>query len=127
MKTLLMILTLLAPAVEARVVAFKRDVSVDDVEATLRAQGFDVKYTECNGSYDCKMVLSDSETKDPLPIINAAKSNAQTASEAKAARAALADELAAIEAKLDDGTATAAEVRRAVKIILKLAGLARKP
>lgn len=44
-----------------------------------------------------------------------------------ALRRALLDELAAIEVKVDANTATLAELRRAVKIMLKLNGFARRP
>lgn len=42
-------------------------------------------------------------------------------------RQAILDELAAIEAKLDDGTATVADVRRAVKLILRLGRWDQRP
>lgn len=44
-----------------------------------------------------------------------------------ATRTALLDELAAIEVKIDAGTATLAELRRAIKLILKLNALNRRP
>lgn len=44
---------------------------------------------------------------------------------ARAARKVLADELAVIESRLDNKTAGSVDIIRAVKLIMKLLGLAR--
>lgn len=127
MKMLLIVLMVASVQVQAREVAFKRDVMIDEVEATLRAQGFQVLHTECSGDWNCRMVLPDSEKKDPLPIINAARSNAAVKIEAAADRRAMLEELLVIEEAVDAGTETEAQRRRFMKILLKLIGFSRRP
>lgn len=43
-----------------------------------------------------------------------------------AVQTSIAEELSDIEARLDNGTATTADIRRAIKLILKLGGWAKK-
>ena len=118
----LTIIFMLATFSYARTVAHTRDVWASDAKSALEAQGFlvDDAYAVGDVGY---IVLPDSETRDPLPVINAIKTRSMVAAD----RAAILDELAAIEERIDSGTETAADRRRFMKIILKLNGWTRRP
>lgn len=104
-----------APAIE---------LDLGAIQAAMVAGGHQVRAIGCGGSpVRCVVELSDpsSATAATLaPFFSAEQTMSQK-------REASLTELTAIEAKLDDGTATAADLRRAVKILLKLSGWARRP
>jgi len=118
---MLALLMLLAVPCAAREVVIAKTITPDLLQAELVAGGFQVDSINCLGG-KCWAVLPDSETKDPAPIIAA-----HAPVNRDATRQAMLDELESIEIKLDDGTATPAETRRAVKLMMKLNGLARRP
>lgn len=114
------ILILLLLAVSGNAAEFKFDKRVDagDLANKLRAAGFLVERVWNTGT-KTRVVLKPHEAKDPTAIVNAYVHPDDV-------RQARLDQLAAIETKLDDGSATMEDLRKAVKLMLQLNGLSRK-
>lgn len=121
MKGLLLTL-ILATGASAKEIKFTKRVNLDKLNSELAAAGFKLSpyRTNCSGE-KCVIHLLDTGPQDPRAVINAHVYDAGR--EPLAMRQALIDELAALEKKLDDGTATMPEMRRTLKLILKLQGL----
>jgi hypothetical protein len=114
-------LLLLAANASAGTFTTTKPVTLDRLNSELEAAG-------------CVLSGDRSYTMNGKTFINtvtdcdvAAVVAAHVVFDAKAARQAMLDELAAIEVKLDAGTETAAERRRFMKLLLKLNGWARRP
>lgn len=120
MKFLLLITILTTPAF-GREVKYTKKVDLDVLEREFRSSGFKIQYSRCDAA-GCTTYLDPKETKDPMPIINA-----HVYVDPAQKRQALRDELARIEAKLDDESASVADLRKALKIILRLTGLTQSP
>lgn len=115
MMKILLSLLLVPSAALARDVAFTRVVSLDRLEANLRAAGFNVISTSCLATR-CRLRLADSEPKDPAPYIAAAPAPVDRAAQ----RAAIMAELSDLEDLLDAGTITAMQQRRLIKLHLRI-------
>ena len=98
-----------------------KPVAAIQLHQELEASGFKVSGITCRNA-KCVVSLVDVERKNPSAIIAAHVPLGKNAM-----RQSMLDELAALEIKLDDGTATIADLRRIAKIDLKLSGLARRP
>lgn len=118
---MLTLLMLLALPCAARDVVFSKPVDEGKLHAELKAAGFKVIGVNRLGAKQWVM-LEDGEAKDPAAVIAA-----HVYVDPKVARQALLDELEALEAKLDDESATLTDLRRISKIRLKLDGLAKRP
>lgn len=84
-----------------------------------------VKEIKVSGATD---IVSDCKSVDDFCTISWVPKPGKKATftDHMAARIAIRDELAAIEVKIDEDTATIGELRRAIKLILKLNGLNRR-
>lgn len=126
-KLIFLLGALVCGPAEARIV--KVDVPLSAVEIDLgrvsgamRDAGHPVESAQCSGvPAKCEINVTDPSNADSLAL--APFFSGPSVSQR---RALLVAELDALEAKLDDGTATPADVRRAVKLILKLSGFARR-
>lgn len=121
-KTIAIVGLFLALPASARVVEYAHDVLDHEVKESLVARGFAVEdaYSQDGKKF---VVLAQGETRDPLPIIISLPTRSRRAQD----RAALLLELEYLEAKIDDETATLANIRRWAKIQMKLNGTARRP
>ena len=119
-RNLYLVLALAVPASGAEY-RFAKQVVPAELKRELVRNNFDVEHITCAGIY-CALALGVGETKDPQPIIDAYVYN-----DPETVRAAILNELAEIEIRLDDGTATAADLRRAIKLLLRLHKLNRRP
>ena len=115
---------LLALAIPAMAADFKtaKPVNLDKLNSEIEAAGCvltgDRSYT-INGTTTISLAA-------PCPAISSIV-DAHVYRDQKVTRQALLDELAAIEIKLDDGTATLSDIRRWAKLMMKLNGSARRP
>lgn len=116
MKILLLFVSLL----QAKEIPIQKRVDSGLLHRELEAAGFSVNGITCRSS-GCNLSMADSELKDPAAVIAA-----HDPDKSGIAREALIAELAVIATRLDDNTATAADMKRAIVIILKLDGKARK-
>lgn len=97
---------------------FTKRVDPGDLASKLEAAGFSVERVWNTGTAT-RVVLRPGEAKNPSAVVAAYVHPEDS-------RKAQIDELAAIERKLDDETATAADLRRAVKLMIQLNGLSRR-
>jgi hypothetical protein len=61
---------LLSSLASAREFAFKRSANPAELQKELGAAGFLVNAVMCSGQ-DCRIIMPNSETKNPTPVINA--------------------------------------------------------
>lgn len=123
MIILLFLLLLPSTYCEAREFSFKKPLDIARLDKNLKSAGFAVLNTSCYGS-NCKIIMSDSETKDPSAII-AAQPVLKSRAEEDAAVAALKSESEELEARID--TLTLPELRRLVKIMMKRLNISKDP
>ena len=115
----LLILALLASqGAFAREVKFNRRVDLTGLEADLKSQGFAVKHILCAGS-SCSITMPDSETKDPMPIVNAQPAPL-TNEEIDAQRRARLQAVKELVGKLRAGTATQAERDQLLAMLVRV-------
>lgn len=109
----ILLLLLLASTVSAREYRFTKEVNGLRLFSELQAAGFNViSMTSCP---NCVLLMPDSETKDPYVVIAA-----HVPIDKRSRRQALVDELKALDAKLADGSATTADIRRAIRVLARL-------
>lgn len=118
-----LILPMLMLAVSSLASEYKYIKATDTAQllSELKKSGFAVDSVSCINQ-GCAIVFTDGENKDPSAIVSA-----HIPANTTAERLALLEELAGIEVKLDDGTATIADLRRWAKIQMKITGTARRP
>lgn len=117
---------LLATGATAKEVRFTKKVNLERLNAELEAAGFKLSpyRTNCSGD-NCVIYLLDTGPQNPAAVIKAHVYDPDQ--EPLAARKSMRAELRALEKKLDDGTATMPEMRRALKLLIKLHGLSDQP
>lgn len=114
MKKILLVVLLSPIAAAATQVTEQPKDRVPSVLSELEASGAANISWNCPGTSDaCSITWTPKPRRTP------------TFTDHAAARTALLNELSLLEAKLDDGTASISDLRRAMKLILKLSGLSK--
>jgi hypothetical protein len=114
MKQFILLILLSPVAAAAQQVTEQPKERVPDVVKELESSGATNVSWNCPGTGACAVSWTAKPGKTPKFTDHAA------------ARTALLNELAALETKLDDDTASLTDLRRAMKLVLKLSGLAKK-
>lgn len=113
----------LCGSASAREFRFSKKVNQTVLGNQLRANGFLTSGSTCAhlpDRYDCTLVLSDDEAKDPSAIIAA-----HVYTDPEATRASLLAELRSLEAIDDNKKLTVTQARRMRKLILLLTRLSK--
>lgn len=109
-------LLILIPSASAREVRFEKKVDAGALQAQLVADGFKINWIECSTNR-CKIVMPDSEIKNPLPLVTKYKYIDPAEARRKKTVA-----LQALYAKWQDGTITATEkdtlIREAIGMLI---------
>ena len=115
-QSVFLIVLVCCQTIYAREVKFEKKVDAGALQAQLTASGFKISWIECSENR-CKIVMPDSEMKDPMPIV---KKYAYV--DAREVRRKKVEALQALYDKWEAGTITNEEkdqlIRQAVGMML---------